>query len=161
MSLKEDRYEVTTHEGEEIVVFDCRLWWVIRDGMRWSYYLDDHPEDYDIPGLKKLAKEFELYVTSAHGQDADYDGQDRFHIIRRLSDDKLFGFDFYHSGGKYGEAFIDSNGGNFDIESHENPDYDEDYDGFIESEDVNPDWVDYYVFREVSLQPLEAYGYVN
>jgi hypothetical protein len=70
-------------------------------------------------------------------------------VIRRKSDDKLFGFAFWQGGGKYGEAHIEPNGSGHGFPSK--------YD-WEDGVDKNESW---YVFRPIELAPLPAYKFTE
>ena len=78
-----------------------------------------------------------------------YQGSTLIRIIRRKSDGKLFGYEFWEQGGKYGGTEMEANG---------------DYHGFPskydwqDGIDANEEW---YVFLPVELAPLPAYKFVD
>jgi hypothetical protein len=96
------------------------------------------------------------YEILKNGSDADwhtdgdlYQGSTLMRVIRRKSDDKLFGFAFWQGGGKYGEADIEPNGDENGFPSK--------YD-WEDDVDENEEW---YVFLPVELAPLPAYRFIS
>lgn len=84
---------------------------------RWAEFGEDdeHPggeEDYQT-----FWDEFELLGTQFLGdpQEDFYQGQTYTIVYKRKSDGALFGFRYWHGGGKHGEAWIEPNGDEFGI----------------------------------------------
>lgn len=100
--------------------------------------------DTDINGEKYKM------VTQTLADDDYYQGLNLTSVIQRLSDGKLFGYEFFEDISKHGETYIDSNGSDFGYDG----DCEEDEDGF----EV---WYSYYVFRPVEPWTLEAYRVVE
>lgn len=90
-------------------------------------------------------------VTQTLADDDYYSGLNLTSVIQRLSDGKLFGYQFFQDTSKYGETWIESNGSEFGYESDCEPDEDGIGDGV---------WYSYYVFRPVEPWTLEAYRVV-
>jgi hypothetical protein len=92
---------------------------------------------------------YELLDGEFHTDGDLYQGSTLMRVIRRKSDDKLFGYAFWQGGGKYGEADIEANGDDHGFPSK--------YD-WEDGVDKNEAW---YVFRPIELAPLSAYKFVD
>ena len=98
----------------------------------------------DIADFKEA---YELLSEEFHTDGDLYQGSTLMRVIRRRTDNKLFGFAFWQGGGKYGEALIEANG-----DDHGFPGKYDWQDGV----DVDEVW---YVFRPVKLAPIPAYRF--
>lgn len=78
-----------------------------------------------------------------------YQGSNLMRVIRRKADGKLFGYEFWEGGGKYGEMDMEPNGDDHGFPSK--------YD-WEDDVDQNEEW---YVFLPVELAPLPAYKFVG
>ena len=116
-----------------------------------SSYAGIYPEDYlskeNFAGLKHLGNFLMNDRTSR--------GEDRVCVIQREADGALFGFEFYHSGGKHGEDYAESNADSHEgklAENGANPDYnDDEYEyGWFVFEPVEPYTIPTYRFTEAA-----------
>ena len=98
----------------------------------------------DIADFKEA---YELISEDFHTDGDLYQGSTLMRVIRRRSDDKLFGFGFWQGGGKYGEANIEPNG-----DDHGFPGKYDWQDG-VANDEV------WYVVRPVKLAPIPAYRF--
>jgi hypothetical protein len=101
--------------------------------------LHEHPPA-DINGVEYEA------VTQVLCSDDFYQGRDMMSVIRRKSDGKLFGYQWWEGDGKYGEAEYDSNGDEFGLEG-----------GFNDE----GDYYSFYVFQPVKEWIYVGYQYAN
>jgi len=118
-------------------------------GVAWDS-LDDCTDDQfaEFDGAYEYVKWSE-YDNHFHTDGDLYQGTTLMRVIRRKADGKLFGFDFWQGGGKYGEANIEPNGDDHGFPSK--------YD-FQDGVDEDEVW---YVFRPVELAPLPAYKFAE
>jgi len=100
----------------------------------------------DIADFKEA---YELLGDEFHTDGDLYQGSTLMRVIRRKSDDKLFGFEFWQGGGKYGEAFIEANGDDHGFPGKY------DWEDGVEKDEV------WYVFRPIELAPLPAYKFIE
>ena len=92
---------------------------------------------------------FDHLRDSHHTDGASYQGTTFITLIRRKSDGKLFGHDYWEGGGKYGERVY---GEGFSSDDSLNK-YDEENDW-----ETLEEW---HFFRPVELKPLPAYVFVG
>ena len=78
-----------------------------------------------------------------------YQGSTLMRVIRRKADGRLFGFEYWEGGGKYGEANIEHNGDDHGFPSK--------YD-FQDGVDEDEVW---YVFRPIVSAPLPAFKFAG
>ena len=90
---------------------------------------------------------YELLSEEFHTDGDLYQGSTLMRVIRRKSDDKLFGFAFWQGGGKYGEAMIEHNGDDHGFPSKC------DWEDGVDADEL------WYVFLPVELAPLPAYRF--
>ena len=115
-------------------------------------YVAIYPGDYlskeNFVGLKHLGN----FLMN----DRTRRGEDRVCVIQREADGTLFGFEFYHSGGKHGEDYAESNadahedkltenGANLDYDN-----YDEYEHGWFVFTPVEPHAIPTYKFTEAA-----------
>lgn len=80
-----------------------------------------------------------------------YQGLCKITVIRRLSDNKLFGYSWWDDISKHGEAYIEPNGDEFGLEC----------DTDAEDFDWEKDYVSFYVFEPVEEYSIKAYRVVK
>lgn len=100
-----------------------------------------------------------LYELVVHGAQTDgdlYQGSTLMVVIRRRADGREFGFSYWQGGGKYGEAFPETNGDEF---ADELPEIQYDWDSHDWKTDPEvPRW---YVFQPVERHSLPAYRFAK
>lgn len=80
-----------------------------------------------------------------------YQGLNMVSVIKRRSDDKIFGFFWWDDISKHGESLVEANGEEFGLECNTDAD-DFDWDN---------DYVSYYVFVPVEPYPITAYKEIS
>lgn len=74
-----------------------------------------------------------------------YQGLNKITVIRRVEDDKLFGYSWWDDISKHGEAYMESNGDEFGLE------------GYCEVEDDWDTFVSFAVFEPVEEYSIRAF----
>lgn len=126
MKIDETKRNGFISEEDRVILFDSLANDVVYGNI-------DYPDD--DKATEAFLAEFE-WVENPHThywlgnpEDRHYQGLDVVAVIRRLSDDRLFGFQFWKSISKYGEAYFEGNGSEhgFDWEIPDGYKWDEDY----------------------------------
>lgn len=100
----------------------------------------------DAPIVDRDGRGYE-YKNKYLSNEDFYQGLNMVTVIRRKSDDKLFGYFWWDDISKYGEAMVEPNGDEFGLECDYNAE------GF----DWDTDYVSYYVWEPVEAYPITAY----
>jgi hypothetical protein len=88
-------------------------------------YAEDskYDEDYDEAALEQFLADYELLNPQpmrywlGNPEEDFYQGYSFTTVYRRKADGKLFGYTYWHGGGKYGEAFYEANGEEFGLDA--------------------------------------------
>lgn len=105
----------------------------------------------DGPITDRAGRQYE-FVGKYLADDDFYQGLNMVSVIRRLADNKLFGYFWWDDISKYGDSFVEPNGEEFGLEcdcSADDFDWDNDY------------YVSYYVWVPVEEYPIKAYRSSN
>lgn len=92
---------------------------------------------------------YELLEDPYHTDGDTYQGSTFMRVIRRKADGKMFGFQYWEGGGKYGEAMIEPNGDDHGFPSKY------DWEDGVDKDEL------WYVFLPVVEVPIPAYQYVT
>lgn len=98
------------------------------------------------PKLDRDGREYQMVGQFLEDEDF-YQGLNMITVIRRVSDDKEFGYSWWNDISKHGESYVDSNGEEYGLEC------DTDVEGF----DWDTDYISYYVFVPVEQAPIISY----
>lgn len=90
-------------------------------------------------------------VTQTLADEDFYQGLNMTSVIQRLSDGKLFGYEYFEDISKYGEIHIDANGSEFDYDG----------DSELDEDGISEVWYSYYVFQPVEKWVYEGYRTVS
>lgn len=90
-------------------------------------------------------------VTQTLADDDYYQGLNMTSVIQRLSDGKLFGYEYFEDISKHGETWINSNGSEFDYDG----------DSELDEDGISEVWYSYYVFQPVEKWVYEGYRIVS
>lgn len=148
MKIDETKRNGFISEEDRVILFDELATDVIHDMLGYG----EDPE-----GVEAFLHEFEPLVNPhthywlGNPEDTHYQGLDVVAVIRRLSDGRLFGFQFWKPVSKHGEAYVEGNGieHGFDWEIPDGYKWDEDY------------YPDTYVFLPVEEFQITGYKIVG
>lgn len=113
-------------------------------------YEDSFDLIYDMSDLNTdINGERYKVVTQTLADDDFYQGLTMTTVIRRLSDNKLFGYTWWDDISKHGLAYVESNGSDFG------------YEGDCEVEGDYDTFYSYYVFQPVEKWTYEGYRVVS
>lgn len=107
---------------------------------------DEYDLIYEMQHLNTdiYGEKYEM-VTQALANDDFYQGLNMTTVIRRISDGKLFGYQWFDDISKHGEAYIEPNGDKYGFE------------GYNEEQDNWDTYVSFYVFEPVEKWAYEGY----
>lgn len=104
----------------------------------------------DSPIVDRDGREYDFVGKYLENEDS-YQGLNMITVIKRKSDDKLFGYSWWDDISKHGSSYVESNGDEFGLEC------DTDADGF----DWDTDYISYYVWQPVEAYYITAYRNVT
>jgi hypothetical protein len=102
------------------------------------------------PITDRTGREYD-YVGKFLENDDFYQGLNMITLIRRKSDNALFGYSWWDDISKHGESYIESNGDNYGLEC----------DTSADDFDWDTDYVSYFVWEPVEEYPIKAYKKVG
>lgn len=102
------------------------------------------------PITDRAGREYD-YVGKFLENDDFYQGLNMITLIRRRSDNALFGYSWWDDISKHGESYIESNGDNYGLEC----------DTSADDFDWDTDYVSYFVWEPVEEYPIKAYKKVG